>query len=442
MSATRRGLIIFLVMLVVLVACSVISFGVMPSLGIAVGLPVIMVPGEPYDPTLPVDSFRWTNTLTATVLATLITLSVAAIGWWKSKGWKKEVPGRLQSLIELLGGFMYNFSKQMAGSRARLVFPLVGTIFLFLLVANWMKLLPGVESVGVLHCAEEGFSGYPAIQVGDGAYQYWVDQPLNAGTAGSEESYEACSHFKHDPALKPSKDALALAAEELSAHEEAILANEALTQAEIDAELLAVRLEATESVYPEPSYALTSSQLKTGVLPYVFTVTPYVRGASTDLNLTLALAFISVVAIQVFGTIAQGPGYWQKYINIGALGNLQKRPLGVVDFIVGLFEIISEIGKLVSLSFRLFGNMFAGGILLMVMAFLVALVLPSIFVGLEVIITTIQALVFAILTLVFSAQAMEGHHGDEDHESHADDIGELDHTDAAPTPENTSAQRA
>lgn len=442
MSATRRGLIIFLVMIVVLVACSILTFGVMPGMGLAVGLPVIIVPGEPYDPTLPVDSFRWTNTLTATLLSTIVTLLVAALAWWKSKGWKSEVPGRFQSVIELLGGFMYTFSKQMAGSRARLVFPLVGSIFLFLLVANWMKLLPGVESVGIMHCAEVGLSGYPAIQIGEGSYQYWVDQPLNAGTAGTEASHEACEHFKHDPSLKPSSEQLAVTGSALAAREVAIQADESLTPAEKDTALEAARSEATESLYPEATIALTASQLQTGVLPYIFTVTPYVRGASTDLNLTLALAFIAVVAIQVFGTIVQGPNYWQKYVNLNALGNVHKRPLGAVDFIVGLFEIISEIGKLISLSFRLFGNMFAGGILLAVMAFLIALILPTIFLGLEIIVTSVQAFVFAILALVFSAQAMEGHQSGESHDDHAEDGGDTHHTEVVSTTEQTSAQSA
>ena len=425
MSPTRRGAIILVVMIVVLIGCFVVSFVFMPQAGVAVGLPVIIVPGEPYDPTLPVDSFRWTNTLTATVLATLVTLIVALLGWWKSKGWKKEVPGRIQLLVELLGGFMYNFSKQMAGKRARLVFPLVGSIFLFLLMANWMKLLPGVESVGVMHCAEVGLSGYPIIDTGS-AYQYWIDQSLDAGTGGTEENLHACEEFK-EAGEKPSSEELQAAAQHLTEEENVITADPALTDAEKDVRVFEARMEAVEHLYHGATVPLTPQELEMGVIPYVFTVTPYVRGATTDLNLTLALAFISVVAIQVFGTIAQGPNYWQKYINLNALGNLKKRPLGAVDFIVGLFEIISELGKLISLSFRLFGNMFAGGILLAVMAFLIALILPTIFLGLEVIVTSIQALVFAILTLVFSAQAMEGHHGDEEHheghdEAHGDSV--------------------
>ncbi|MDI9639611.1 F0F1 ATP synthase subunit A [Geitlerinema splendidum] len=176
MSATLRGAIIFGGLVGFLVVCALLTFGVLPSMGIAVGLPVIMVPGEPYDPYLPVDSFRWTNTLMATALASLATLAFAFLAWRASKGWTRQVPTRFQSWVELLGGFLYGFAKQMAGKNARLVFPLVATIFVFLLATNWMKLLPGVESVGVMHCAEEGFNGYPAVQVGSGAFQLYVDQ--------------------------------------------------------------------------------------------------------------------------------------------------------------------------------------------------------------------------------------------------------------------------
>jgi F-type H+-transporting ATPase subunit a len=95
-----------------------------------------------------------------------------------------------------------------------------------------------------------------------------------------------------------------------------------------------------------------------------------------------------------------------------------KRPLGAIDFGVGLFEIISEFAKVISLAFRLFGNIFAGQLLLFIMAFLVAMILPVVFYGLEVIVGFIQALVFAVLTLVFSAQAMVSHHHEEDGEHH------------------------
>lgn len=424
MSATRRGGIIFIGLLVTLVACYFITFQILPGLGTAVALPVITVPGEAYNGAQPSQDFNWTNTLTATLLADAVVLLVLFFAWRASKGWTRDVPNRFQGLIELIAEFMYNQTKNFAGVRPlarNWLFPLAASIFVFLLAANWMKLLPGVESVGVLHCAHEGFSGYPAIQIGSGSYQLYSDQPLYAGQGATEEDYEHCHHWLEDPSHSPSQEELTAAADRLF-DEEALLveelnANTALTDAQRQERINALRLEVTESVWDHPSFALTADQLRQGVIPYVTVVTPYVRGAATDLNLTIGLALITFFAIQVFGVAAQGPAYFQKFINLHALGTIQKKPLGAVDFLVGLFEIVSEIGKIISLAFRLFGNMFAGGILLAVMSFLVATLLPVIFYGLEVIVTSIQAFVFAVLTLVFSAQAMEGHHSDDEHHS-------------------------
>lgn len=424
MSATRRGGIIFIGLLVTLVACYFITFQILPGLGTAVALPVITVPGEAYNGAQPSQDFNWTNTLTATLLADAVVLLVLFFAWRASKGWTRDVPNRFQGLIELIAEFMYNQTKNFAGVRPlarNWLFPLAASIFVFLLAANWMKLLPGVESVGVLHCAHEGFSGYPAIQIGSGSYQLYSDQPLYAGQGATEEDYEHCHHWLEDPSHGPSQEELTAAADRLF-DEEALLVEElnadtTLTDAQRQERINTLRLEVTESVWDHPSFALTADQLRQGVIPYVTVVTPYVRGAATDLNLTIGLALITFFAIQVFGVAAQGPAYFQKFINLHALGTIQKKPLGAVDFLVGLFEIVSEIGKIISLAFRLFGNMFAGGILLAVMSFLVATLLPVIFYGLEVIVTSIQAFVFAVLTLVFSAQAMEGHHSDDEHHS-------------------------
>lgn len=420
-----RGCVFLLIPIVFVGACLFFTFIMLPGWAASPGVPVIMVPGEPYDPTLPVESFRWTNTLTATVLASLMVLAFAFFACRSSKGWTQQVPGRFQSWVELLGGFIYNFSKQMAGNNARVIFPLVATIFVFLLATNWMKLLPGIESVGVLHCSEEGFSGYPAIGIGGGSYQLFVDAPLTAGTASDEEAYHHCKDWKAAGSPKPSTDVKHDVAEALRETEAAIMATmetEGIAQDVIDARIQEARFAATEELYEHPFFALSADEIERGAIPYNFVITPYVRGASTDLNLTIGLALIAVVAIQVFGVMALGPGYFSKFINLAAVGNIRKNPIGVIDFVVGLVEIISEIGKIVSLAFRLFGNMFAGGILLAVMSFLVAAFLPMIFIGLEIIITTVQALVFAVLTLVFSAQAMTAHHGDDhdhDDEAHA-----------------------
>jgi F-type H+-transporting ATPase subunit a len=141
----------------------------------------------------------------------------------------------------------------------------------------------------------------------------------------------------------------------------------------------------------------------------MFTLIPYVRTLSTDLNFTVALALISVTMTQIYGFQALGPGYFSKYMNVKALLNFFKNPMGIIDFGVGLLEIVSEISKILSFSFRLFGNIFAGTVLLFVIGTLVPVFAPTIFYLLEVFVGLIQAFVFGILTMVFMSQAMAGH---------------------------------
>jgi F-type H+-transporting ATPase subunit a len=443
-EANRRGLGCLAILVVILVGCAVITFGVLPSMGASGTLPVIVVPGEPFLKDWPIKGLPLTNTWVAVIITDLIIILVGMIVWRQSKGWTRQVPTRLQGLVELLGEFMWGQTRSFAGVTPlarNWLYPLAATIFVFLLVANLFKLVPGVESVGVLHCAghadpEAGFTirtGYPAFGSG-----LWNPRPLFAGYTADEANYEACEEYKEGKVAIPSESTLNVAAGELTATEARINADTALTTAERDTQITNARLEAAESVWHHATVPLTPDDLKRGVVPYIFVVTPYVRGATTDLNLPLALALIVFVAIQVFGVAAQGPNYFQKFINVHALGTIQKKPLGAVDFLVGLFEIVSELGKVISLTFRLFGNLFAGTILLAVMAFLVAGLVPLVFYGLEIIVGSIQAYVFAILTIVFSAQAMQGHHSDDDehHEEHSGDAAEEAHH---PEPINRNA---
>jgi F-type H+-transporting ATPase subunit a len=130
---------------------------------------------------------------------------------------------------------------------------------------------------------------------------------------------------------------------------------------------------------------------------------PILRSMNADVNMTLALAIISVIATQVFGIAALGVfKYAGKF-----LVNPFRDPIGAF---VGILELISEIAKLVSFSFRLFGNIFAGEILLTVIAFLVPWFAPMPFLVLELFVGFVQALVFALLTLVFMKMAVTSHH--------------------------------
>ena len=146
-------------------------------------------------------------------------------------------------------------------------------------------------------------------------------------------------------------------------------------------------------------------------------IIPWIRPATTDLNLTLAMALVSVTITQIFGFISLGAStQLSKFFNFKALA---RGPLGIIEFAVGLLEIVSEVSRVISFSFRLFGNIFAGSVLLTVFAFLLPVVANIIFIPLEIFIGGIQALVFAFLTLLFLELGTTAHgHHEKEHEIH------------------------
>lgn len=126
---------------------------------------------------------------------------------------------------------------------------------------------------------------------------------------------------------------------------------------------------------------------------------PLFRPGTADLNTTLALAVFSVVTTQFIGFKYLSFGYFTKYLNFSS----------PIMFFVGILEIISEFAKIVSFAFRLFGNIFAGEVLLVVISFLAPIIVPMPFYGLEIFVGMIQALVFAMLSLVFFNMATVSH---------------------------------
>jgi F-type H+-transporting ATPase subunit a len=140
---------------------------------------------------------------------------------------------------------------------------------------------------------------------------------------------------------------------------------------------------------------------------YSNAIIPWLRPPTTDLNLTLAMALVSVVATHYMGFVTLGANEQiSKYFNFRALF---RGGLGIVDFVAGIFELISELGRLISFSFRLFGNVFAGSVLLAVFAFLLPVVATVIFIPFEIFVAVIQAYVFAFLTLLFMTVATTSH---------------------------------
>lgn len=127
--------------------------------------------------------------------------------------------------------------------------------------------------------------------------------------------------------------------------------------------------------------------------------TPLFRAGTADLNMTLALGIISVIMIQFFGFKFLGLPYIGKYFNFSS----------PIAFFVGILEFVTEIGKIISFGFRLFGNIFAGEVLIAVLLYLTKLIVPIPFYGLEIFVGMIQALVFSMLSLVLYNMATIGH---------------------------------
>jgi F-type H+-transporting ATPase subunit a len=233
------------------------------------------------------------------------------------------VPRGIGNVMEAFFELLYNLTEGSAGSKyARMIFPWFATIMFYVLLANLLKLIPGFESIGVLH-------------------------PHGGGHAGELHGW-----YVYDAELS---------------HE--------------------------------------------------YVLAPFLRGISVDLNFTASLALIAVIMIQVVGFRAQGFGYLSKFFNTR---RMFKVPFfGAMDFLVGLLELISELSKILSFAFRLFGNMFAGIVLVAIVAGLLGKIsiLPAMVMLFELFVGVIQAFVFGMLTMVFMAQATQGH-GEEHAEAH------------------------
>lgn len=194
----------------------------------------------------------------------------------------------------------------------------------------------------------------------------------------------------------------------IAAHEETVPADEShgmrLTNqlAMADGKLVLVGL---EDVQAAPSAAGVAAE--EGGHKFV----PLLRAPSADLNLTFALSIATMVMVQIWGVRFLGGSYFRKFFNASGPNGFMKG----INVFVGILELISEISRILSFGFRLFGNIFAGEIVLATMAFLVAFLIPVPFYVLEVFVGFVQALVFMMLALVFFQMATIGHAEHEEH---------------------------
>ncbi|MDP3792364.1 MAG: F0F1 ATP synthase subunit A [bacterium] len=245
------------------------------------------------EPLFHLGSFVVTNSYLLSLIVVGIFVSLAL--FLKNK--ISLIPGKLQSIFELLTEEIFKTMDTVLGSRrlSEQYFSLVATIFLFILFSNWLGLLPGAGSLGLQHEIEH-----------QGEYRT--------------------------------------------------------------------------------------------------VIVPFLRAPAADLNFTIALALIVMISINMFGFVALGfKRHAGKFFNL-------KNPIYTF---VGLLELVSEFVKIISFSFRLFGNIFAGEVILIIIGFLGPYFLPLPFLFLEVFVGFIQAFIFAMLTLVFIGMSVS--HQVEEH---------------------------
>ncbi len=304
-------------LLVIFLALFVVGFIVGPigrSMLGDLGLPSWLSVPRP-DPRLPAEvvfhlfGFPIANSVIAAWLTIIVLVGISYAVTRKVK----LIPSRLQAFLESILGWLYGFCQEVAGEEnGRRFFPVVTTIFLFVIMNAWLGLLPGFGSIHVTN-----------------------------------------PHGEHVHLLRP---------------------------------------------------------------------------ANTDINMPLAIALMSFIFVEYFGIRSLGGfRYLSKFVNVGGLGRGLKQVFsgklkagmgemfsGAINIFVGMLEALSELIRIVSFTFRLFGNMTAGEILLLIVMFLVPFVVALPFYGLELLVGFVQALIFGGLTLVFLTLAV-AHHGAEAH---------------------------
>jgi F-type H+-transporting ATPase subunit a len=294
-----------------------------------------------------------TNTM---LTSWLVVLTMILIVFLATRRWEM-VPRGAQNVVEAVVEAFYNLVVNVAGEKnGRRFFPVVATIFFFVLAANWLSLLPIFNTIGGFVEEDHGFVMEKSAGI---AYVEFSGPGALSGDSIEEDD--------------PDHEALV---EE--AHEEGKVVGELL---------------------------------------------PFFRGPNTDLNTTLALAIVSAIAVETWGITSLGLfAYGSKFFNFGGMlrGIAKLSPAaffsGAIDAFVGFLEFISELVRLLSFTARLFGNMFAGEVVILMFTFMTPFLLPLVFYGLELFVGVIQAFIFAMLTLVFGVMAVaHAHAGHEEH---------------------------
>ena len=376
--------------------------------------PFIQLPGEVWPgtqnwPFIGTVLGGMTNTFASTLAAWLV-VAILAFSLRAGSRTADEVPTGFYNFFELVIEGAYNFAENIAGPKVKDFFPWFMSFILVILITNWMGLLPGWDSIGFWE-HKPHFYGVKEIKViEDGLAAAEANGPdaVTAYLAGLESRFGVevtvdNGHLSHD------------AEEEILHILEREFDEQNLGDLRVGSLLLRSSANATDTAPMEDAkgrlvgYSSEASD---------WTIVPFFRPGATDLNYTLAFALIAMVMVQYYGFKYLGArNYLSKFFPFIAKGfgaEVAKNPIKAIDPVVGLLELISEISKIISFAFRLLGNLFAGMVLLFVMAFLLPVANMAFF-GLELFVGLIQAAVFGLLMLIFMVSATESHHGDEEH---------------------------
>lgn len=384
-------------------------------------IPFISVPAEQ------VASIGGYPLLNSTIMFWVGGLALLFVAWRAGRK-PKDVPSGWQNLMEMIYEFFSNTVDGVAGGTpkaGRRFLLLITTIFLVVMIINWVGILPGVGSIGKIESIEQ-WVHHHAESIEEEVHadhpDYSDEQVEALALVHLLEEHGTDTFVAFDGAIVPLgrgeqarvplNKIISFISDDLHHIEEAVEHGDDLSHLEalenirhdIEAGVVKSSFIYNEGESTEKTYDFTGQTA--GLL------IPYLRGASTDINTTLAIALVAMVTVQLWGFKALGfKGYSGKFL----VNPITKGPIATF---IGLLEGFGEITRTISFAFRLFGNMFAGEILLIAMAFLLPLIGIIPFMGLELFVGVIQAYIFAMLTLVFGVMAVASH---GDHDSHAED---------------------
>jgi F-type H+-transporting ATPase subunit a len=304
--------------------------------------------------------FDLTNTMISSWLITAVMIIGVIL---LTRRWA-IVPSGVQNVLEAAAEAFYNIVVNVAGEgNGRRFFPVVATIFLFVLFSNWLSLLPVFNVIGVFHEEEHGF----VVET--------------ESVAGLDFAYTTLSG--------PST------LDDFSSPKTIITKGDSIDEDDPDA-------------HEQFEEAIADGK-------GVGEIFPILRGPNTDVNTPLALAIVSMIAVEFWGISTLGLfRYGKKFLNLSSPTN----------FFVGFLEFISEVVRLLSFTARLFGNMFAGEVVILMFIFMIPLTATILFYGLELFVGVIQAFIFAMLTVVFGVMAVTAHDEHDDHKGEAAPHGE------------------